>query len=167
MTHAALSLAILSTPSGKYTARRKERIATARAWADANDYSFQLSAPGEAGIYSGTKPALGVFVMLQQGLQEGRISPGAVLILDDFSDLSESDMRSAVPLLMTLVQHGMGLVTLRDGKLWDARSMGDLGGFMFSVILSYAPDLDAHMAAKRARLTRENKKRLAAEGGAK
>lgn len=165
MTKVALSLAALSTPTSKYTPRRRQRIANARAWAEANGYALQLDAPADAGAYAGTKPALGVFGALLQRLQEGTIAPGTVLILDDFSDLSEPTMRSAVPLLMALVQQGLCLVTLRDGRLWDEQSMNDLGGFLFSVILAYASDLDAHLAAVRARHAREKKKKLAGEEG--
>nr|WP_294866533.1 recombinase family protein [uncultured Pseudogulbenkiania sp.] len=100
------------------------------------DTDFILEDLGVSG-YSGANARKGSLGVLQIMLLNGEIEPGTVLLIEAFDRLTRLPLPDAYELLFSLVNNGLTIVTLNDGKVWTKEGLKDLGAFMMSMVTLY------------------------------
>lgn len=100
------------------------------------DTSLQLTDEGLS-AYKGvaqSKGSLGVFIRL---VEDGKIDKGSYLLVESLDRLSRQTPRTALNQLNTLVDEGIVLVTLNDGKTYTKETLDEDGGMslIFAIML--------------------------------
>lgn len=78
--------------------------------------------------------ALGAFL---EALQAGKIPIGSYLLVEQLDRLSRQDVFSSIRLLEAIVEAGVILVTLQDKRVFDKKSIKELGNIMMSVAIMF------------------------------
>jgi DNA invertase Pin-like site-specific DNA recombinase len=73
--------------------------------------------------YRGANVERGKLAAFRRAVEEGRVSPGSYLLVEDFDRLSRMDPWEAFPIFQEIVNSGINLVTLKDGKVWSKEQM--------------------------------------------
>jgi DNA invertase Pin-like site-specific DNA recombinase len=108
---------------------RRRQLEASRAYAEANDLNLAQDAELEdigvsafKGANARDGAALGRFL---EAVRSGAINPGSYLIVESLDRLSREQVLTAQSLFLSIIQAGINLVTLMDGKVYRA-GMTDL-----------------------------------------
>lgn len=103
--------------------------------------------------FSGANAQTGDLAKLQHMLATGEIAAGTYLIVEAFDRITRQGLQPAIALTMSLINIGLVIVTLNDGKVWDKNAMSDLPSFMMSVITLYRGHDESNQKSRRLRKT--------------
>lgn len=101
--------------------------------------------------------ALGKFL---DAVKKGRIERGSYLLVESFDRLSRETLDNALPLFLDITKNGINLVTLADGKLYEAGKT-EFSALIYSIVvmsraheesLMKSQRLSAAWSAKRGRI---------------
>lgn len=107
-------------------------------WCQENGYELDTMLRYEdlgVSAWSGANTEIGAFSTLLKYAKSGKIPPGSILIIEALDRLTRQSLRAAVPLFIEILNTGLTVVTLVDGKRWTADSLDDMADFMLSVLL--------------------------------
>lgn len=97
-----------------------------------------------------------------EAVNAGKIPAGSFLIIEQFDRLSRANVNVALRLLMDLIEAGIVVVTLVDGKQWTKESLTDLADLFTAIIfLARANDESARKSDRLAAVWDQKKKRAA------
>lgn len=82
------------------------------------DTSLQLTDSGLSG-YKGTHRSKGALGVLERMIEDGLIEVGSYLLVENLDRLSRQEPTVALTLLLSLINAGMQVVTLVDGKIYS------------------------------------------------
>jgi DNA invertase Pin-like site-specific DNA recombinase len=85
--------------------------------------------------WSGANTEIGAFSEILQLAKHGKIPSGSILIIEALDRLTRQSLRAAIPLFIEILNTGLTVVTLVDGKRWTADSLDNMAEFMLSVLL--------------------------------
>lgn len=109
-------------------------------WCLANGYELDLDAsihdPGFS-AYAGDNFSKGALGVLQRACIEGKLEAGTILLIEAFDRFTRLPLPKAYEMLLTLINNGLTIVTLTDGKVWTEKSMKKLEDFMLSLVTLY------------------------------
>lgn len=109
-------------------------------WCAANGHELDLAAsihdPGYS-AYSGAHLKHGALGVLRMACLNGEIEPGTILLIENFDRLTRLPLPEAYELLLSLLNNGLTVVTLTDGRTWSNTSMRELESFMLSLLQMY------------------------------
>lgn len=151
-----LSYARFSTRKQAKGSSIERQVELAKEWCKQNNYVLDEAGQyTDEGVsaYSGANAQNGKLSLLQRQLVSGEIAPGTILIVEAFDRLTRQGLQQAIALMLSLVNSGLVIVTLSDGKVWDKNAMGDLAAFMMSVITLYRGHEESEQKSKRLRKT--------------
>ncbi|ACO73912.1 Recombinase [Laribacter hongkongensis HLHK9] len=122
--------------TGDSIRRQKDKT---QEWADKHGYvidtELQLDDRGKS-AFDGTNlrtGALGQFLTLAR---EGKIEKGSILAIEVFDRLTRAEPMDAFNLLNDLVQCGISVVTVSDGRLYDSKTLNrDLTALMMAAVM--------------------------------
>lgn len=100
------------------------------------DTELTLEDLGVSG-YSGANVKKGALAVLQEMLAMGQIEPGTILLIEAFDRLTRMNIMQAYGLIFGLINSGLVIVTVTDGKVWNSKTMNNLTDFMMSLVLLY------------------------------
>lgn len=144
------------------------QIEAARDWCVKKGYDFDKTEQyDDKGLsaFSGANSETGALAELQEKLRNGEIARGSILIVEALDRITRQTLSKAITLLMSLVNSGLTVVTLSDGKEWDEASMSDLGSFMMSVVTLYRGHQESEYKSKRLRATFKKHRELGSTQG--
>lgn len=100
--------------------RRQWGAAVAYAEAQNLDLDHELTfhdmgVPG----FRGANAERGKLAAFRRAVEDGRVSPGSYLLVEDFDRLSRMDPWDAFPIFQEIINSGITIVTLKDGKVWN------------------------------------------------
>lgn len=150
MTHFAISFAAFCTAGQLRNEFTTRCIEAAQQWSQRNGYTLEQYPEREGpGIvaFSGSSVILGCLHLVQHRLERGYIAPGTVLILEALNGVPREAHGAVITLLMELMQRGLLLVTLSDGKLWSPASLEDFCQFLMSVVSMFCSDSHSSAAS--------------------
>ena len=107
-------------------------------WCQENGYELDTILRYEdlgVSAWSGANTEIGAFSTLLKYAKSGKIPPGSILIIEALDRLTRQSLRAAIPLFIEILNTGLTVVTLVDGKKWTADSLDDMAEFMLSVLL--------------------------------
>lgn len=122
---------------------RQRQLEASRAYAEANN--LELAEGGELediGIsaFRGANVREGALGRFLEAVRSGVVKPGSFLIVESLDRLSREQVLPAQALFLSIIQSGINLVTLADGRVYQAGTT-DLGDLIVSlVIMSRAHD---------------------------
>lgn len=151
MSQSAISFAAFCTAGQKRNESTTRCIQSAQLWCQRNGYILeQYPERQETGIAAcppGSSVVLGCLHLVRHRLERAYIAPGTVLILETLNGIPHEARASVITLLMQLMQRGLVLVTLPDGKLWNPAALECFVQFMTSVVSMFGGDPDSSAAA--------------------
>ena len=129
------------------------------------DTSLQLTDEGLS-AYKGvaqSKGSLGVFIRL---VEDGKIEKGSYLLVESLDRLSRQTPRTALTQLNTLVDEGIVLVTLNDGKTYTKETLDEDGGMslIFAIMLMARAHEESVIKGQRVGSAWREKMRRVADG---
>lgn len=107
-------------------------------WCQDNGYELDTMLRYEdlgVSAWSGANTEIGAFSTLLKLAKSGKIPSGSILIIEALDRLTRQSLRAAIPLFIEILNTGLTVVTLVDGKRWTADSLDDMAEFMLSVLL--------------------------------
>ena len=116
---------------------RRRQLEASRAYAEANDLELAEGAELEdIGIsaYTGANVREGALGRFLEAVRAGLIKPGSYLLVESLDRLSRQELLAAQSLFLSIVQAGINLVTLTDGRLYRAGT-NDLGDLIVSLVI--------------------------------
>lgn len=145
----AYSYVRFSSPEQEKGDSLRRQIQGAQKWAADNslklDDTLTLQDKGLSAFngHHRTKGALGQFLKLVEG---GKITKGSVLIIEAMDRLSREQVLDALSQFLSIIRSGIKLVTLLDGKEYDAASMNTNP---FDLMFSINEMASAHSESQR------------------
>lgn len=103
---------------------------------------------------------LGAFV---RAIEEGVVQPGDCLIVEHIDRLSRQTPRKALRTLECIVEAGVDVITLNDGKRYDLKAIDDPMGLMWVVMIATKANAESLDKAKRLRESWSSRRKLAEE----
>lgn len=98
-----------------------------------------------------------------EAVKSGSIKPGSFLIVESLDRLSREQVLTAQSLFLSIVQAGINLVTLADGRLYPARTT-DLGDLIISLVIMSRAHEESQTKSLRVAAAWKNKRSKAADG---
>lgn len=117
----------------------RRQTALAQEWCAKNGYELDPLSYEDLGVsgFSGANKTKGALGALLRAAESGEIEAGSILLVEALDRLTREDLSESVPLLMSIVNAGLTIVTLVDGKVWDKAALTDMANFMLSVVLLF------------------------------
>ena len=132
------------------------QIELAKAWCEKHGHKLdeddQFKDEGRS-AYSGENSAIGKLALIQKKLASGEIERGTILIVEALDRITRQALSKALTLMMGLVHNGLVIVTLSDEKVWDEKTMDNLGDFLMSVVTLYRGHQESEFKSQRLRNT--------------
>jgi DNA invertase Pin-like site-specific DNA recombinase len=94
-------------------------------------------------------------------VEEGRIEKGSYLLLESLDRLSREQLRKAMPLLLSLINAGIIVVTLCDGKIYDEH-VDDMDLMQSLLIMSRSHE-ESRIKSQRVKAAWEQKRKMMSE----
>lgn len=133
---------------------RKRQLDAAIKWCKENGYELDtemsIHDPGFS-AYSGANVTKGGLGVLQMACLNGQLQKGTILLIEAFDRLTRLPLTLAYELLLTLINNGLTIVTLSDGKVWNTKTMKSLEAFMLSLISLYRGYQESEIKSERLR----------------
>lgn len=104
--------------------------------------------------------ALGEFIQL---VQDGRITKGSYLLVENHDRLSRMATEDALHQFQTLIRSGVNIVTLHDGEVYKNGEM-DMIKLITSIVYMERANNESDIKSKRGKAVWESRRRLMAEG---
>lgn len=127
-------------------------------WCAERGYELDLEAsmhdPGYS-AYAGDNISRGALGVLQRVCINGKLEKGTILLIEAFDRLTRLPLPQAYEMLLTLINNGLTIVTLTDGKEWNSKTMKSLESFMLSLVTLYRGFEESERKSERLRDTFE------------
>ena len=144
---------------------RRRQLELSRAYAEANGLELAegseledigVSAFKGANVRDG---ALGVFL---EAIRSGAVKPGSYLLVESLDRLSRQQLLKAQTLFLSIIQAGINVVTLADGRLYRAGT-NDLGDLIVSLVIISRAHEESQIKSHRISAAWKNKRARATE----
>ena len=164
----AYSYLRFSTPEQMQGDSFRRQTEAARDYAERNDLDLDdsltfrdlgVSAYRGANVIEG---ALGQFI---EAVDSGRVRPGSFLLVENLDRLSRDKIMPALNRFSALLEKGVRIVTLSDGKVYDAESLNNLPDLMLSLLVMSRAHEESETKSRRVRAAWQSKRDRAASGG--
>lgn len=145
----------------------RRQTAAARDYAERNgldlDDSLNLQDLGVSAFRgkNATEGALAAFIEAVDG---GKVPVGSYLLVENLDRLSRDKIMPALNRFSALLEKGVNVVTLTDGKVYTADSLNNLPDLMLSLLVMSRAHDESAMKSQRLRAVWRNKKERAANG---
>jgi DNA invertase Pin-like site-specific DNA recombinase len=73
--------------------------------------------------FRGANAERGKLAAFRRAVEDGDVAKGSYLLVEDFDRLSRMDPWDALPIFQDIVNHGINLVTLKDGRVWNKQEL--------------------------------------------
>lgn len=105
----------------------------------------------------------GILATFLKGLREKKIRRGCTLIVESLDRLSRDEVTVALPQFLNLVNSGVTIVTLMDGRIYNRQSVKDPINLITSIVLMSRAHEESATKGKRVGRAWAQKRKLAAE----
>jgi len=116
---------------------RRRQLEASRAYAEANGLELAEGAELEdigVSAFKGANAREGALGQFLGAIKAGSVKPGSYLIVESLDRLSREQVLKAQSLFLSIIQAGIHLVTLTDGRVYRA-GMTDLGDLIISLVI--------------------------------
>lgn len=106
--------------------------------------------------------ALGQFIT---AVDAGRVPRGSYLLVENLDRLSRDKIMRALNLFSSLLEKGITIATLSDGKVYTAASLNNIADLIMSLLVMSRAHEESDLKSRRVRAAWQNKRERAANGG--
>lgn len=145
---------------------RRRQLEASRQYAEKHDLDLAEDAQLEdIGIsaFKGANVRDGALGQFLDAVKSGAVKPGSYLIVESLDRLTREKLLPAQTLFLSIIQSGINLVTLMDGRLYRANETNLVDLIMSLVIMSRAHE-ESQIKSLRVSAAWKNKKAKAADG---
>lgn len=104
---------------------------------------------------NGKNARQGALGTLREMARDGQLEKGTILLIEAFDRLTRLPLPEAYEVLLGLINNGITVVTVMDGKVWTQKSLSDLDQFLLSLMSLYKGHRESADKADRLRATFE------------
>ncbi|KRR23594.1 recombinase family protein [Bradyrhizobium retamae] len=143
---------------------RHRQLEASRAYAEANGLELAEGSELEdigVSAFKGANVREGALGRFLEAIRAGLIKPGSYLIVESLDRLSRQQLLAAQSLFLSIIQAGINLVTLTDGRLYRAGT-NDLGDLIVSLVIMSRAHEESQTKSLRLSAAWENKRASAA-----
>jgi DNA invertase Pin-like site-specific DNA recombinase len=139
---------------------RRRQLEQSRAYAEANGLELAEGAELEdigVSAFKGANVrdgALGVFL---EAVRAGTVKPGSFLLVESLDRLTRQQLLKAQSLFLSIIQAGINLVTLADGRIYPAGT-NDLGDLILSLVIMSRAHEESQIKSHRISAAWRNKR---------
>lgn len=147
----------------------RRQVAMARDYADKHNLRLSEQSFQDLGVsgFKGKNAQEGALGAFMTAVRNGMVAKGSYLLIEQFDRLSRDQVTKALRLLLDLVENGITVVTMVDGKVWDEKSVEDVTNVLTSVILMSRAHEESKAKSRRLSEVWGQKKKAAASGTAR
>ncbi|MBK5654604.1 MAG: recombinase family protein [Rhizobium sp.] len=164
MTKRAYSYLRLSTgPQLKGDGKRRQ-LKASRAYAEANGLELAEDAQYEdlgVSAFKGANVRDGKLGLFLEAVRSGAVAPGSYLLVESLDRLTRQELAKAQSLFLSIIQGGINVVTLADGRLYPAGT-NDLGDLIYSLVVMARAHEESQIKSQRIGAAWKNKRARAA-----
>lgn len=165
----AYSYTRFSTPEQSQGDSSRRQTAAAEAYANANGLELDGALTfRDLGVsaYRGRNAAAGRLGDFLEAVKQGAVPPGSFLLVENLDRISRQTARKALRTLEAIVEAGVTLVTLTDGKAYTESNLdGDPFSLMMAIMTFVRAHEESELKGRRVRAAWENKRKLAVANG--
>lgn len=158
----AFSYLRFSTPEQSKGDSFRRQFAMAQQWCLQNGYELDTSLTfHDLGIsaFRGSNAETGKLADFLEAVKVGLVPEGSVLLVEALDRLSRMVPRKAVTVLTNIVDAGIRVVTLSDGRMYTSESLDkDPTALLIAVVLFMRANEESETKARRLRAAWENKR---------
>lgn len=114
--------------------------------------------------FRGANATEGALAAFTQAVDDGRVAPGSYLLVESLDRLSRDKIMKALNRFSALLERGIVVVTLQDGKAYTAESLNNIADLMLSLLVMARAHEESETKSRRIRAAWANKKERAAAG---
>ncbi|MFZ0254082.1 MAG: recombinase family protein, partial [Gammaproteobacteria bacterium] len=104
---------------------------------------------------------LGAFL---KAIDSGKVQRGSLLLIESLDRLTRDQMSKALSVFIEILNSGVSIVSLADGREYTTDSINDIGNLIFSIIELSRAHHESLMKSKRVAAAWENKRQRATAG---
>jgi DNA invertase Pin-like site-specific DNA recombinase len=122
----AYSYLRFSTPEQRDGDSFRRQWQAAQKYAEANNLELDQELTfHDMGVpsFRGANAERGKLALFRRAVEDGRVAPGSVLLVEDFDRLSRMDPWDAFPIFQEIINNDITIVTLKDEKAWNKQEM--------------------------------------------
>jgi DNA invertase Pin-like site-specific DNA recombinase len=127
------------------------------------DTELNLGDLGASSPFRGDNAAVGALGAFLQAIRDGLVPTSSSLLVEALDRISRKQARKAVRILEEIVEAGVTVVTLNDGRRWTEEGL-DGADFLLAILLFMRGDEASAVKAKRLRAAWTAKRERAAAG---
>lgn len=164
----AYSYLRFSTPEQAAGDSERRQAEAARQYAASHDLALDESSYRDLGIsaFSGANRELGALGAFLRAVQDGVIPAGSSLLLENLDRLSRMPWYDAMPTVQMLLNAGITIITLTNGRVYTADECRRNPMLMFEMGFTFTRGHEeSQVKSIRVRAARENARKLAASSG--
>jgi DNA invertase Pin-like site-specific DNA recombinase len=142
---------------------RRRQLEASRAYAEANGLELADGAELEdigVSAFKGANVRDGALGRFLDAVKSGAVKPGSYLIVESLDRLSREQVLKAQSLFLSIIQAGICLVTLTDGRVYQAGTT-DLGDLIVSLVIMSRAHEESQTKSNRIGAAWKNKRSLA------
>ena len=140
--------------------RRQTEASKAYAAAHGLEYADPIADLGISG-FRGTNATEGALRAFLQKVEEGRVEPGSVLIIESLDRLSRQEILKSLTLFTSILGGGVKIVTLSDNQEYPADSINNIGNLVISLVVMARAHEESAIKSKRLSAAWQQKRRNA------
>jgi DNA invertase Pin-like site-specific DNA recombinase len=144
---------------------RRRQLEASRAYAEANGLELAEGAELEdigVSAFRGVNAREGALGQFLEAVRSGAVKPGSYLIVESLDRLSREQVLTAQSLFLSIIQAGINLVTLMDGKVYRAGTT-DLADLITSLVIMSRAHEESLTKSRRISAAWKNKRKEAAQ----
>lgn len=156
----------MSTLEQQHGHSAQRQIERARKYAEANGLELvDLIADIGVSAYKGQNAESGAFALFLTAVNDGAIESGSYLIVESLDRLSRQGALATVPLLQSIVDAGIIIVTLHDNQVYSRDTLETNGGtLLFAIVSMMRAHEESQIKSDRLSAVWKQKKQDAREG---
>jgi DNA invertase Pin-like site-specific DNA recombinase len=144
---------------------RRRQLEASRTYADACGLELAEGAELEdigVSAFKGANVRGGALGQFLEAVKSGTVKPGSYLIVESLDRLSREQVLAAQSLFLSIIQAGINLVTLMDGKVYRP-GLTDLGDLIMSLVIMSRAHEESLTKSRRIAAAWKNKRSEAAQ----
>ncbi|WP_079606598.1 recombinase family protein [Bradyrhizobium erythrophlei] len=144
---------------------RRRQLEASRAYAEANGLELAQGAELEdigVSAFKGMNAREGALGQFLEAVRSDRVKPGSYLIVESLDRLSREEVLKAQSLFLSIIQAGINLVTLMDGRVYRA-GMTDLADLIMSLVIMSRAHEESLTKSRRIAAAWKNKRTQATD----
>jgi DNA invertase Pin-like site-specific DNA recombinase len=127
-----------------------------------NDLTFR-----DLGVsaFSGRNSQSGALSLFRRAVEDGAVEPGSFLLVESLDRVSRQNPRRALRQLEEIVDRGVNVVTLMDGRVHNRETIDDALGLLGVLFIFMRANEESEVKSKRLRAAWGNKRKQAKDAG--